>query len=51
MGPVGWGAQGGSGYPSSPPPTMVLGDLVLLDATVHEFAAAMQGVAVAGVVT
>ena len=51
MGYGGWGAQGGGGYPSGPPQATRLGALGHLDAVVHAFAAALQGVVVAGVGT
>ena len=50
MGPVGWGSPGGGGYPSGPPPVTGLGYLGLLDVTVHELVAALQGLVVTGVV-
>ena len=50
MGHVRWGALVGRGYPSGPPQTMGLGDLVLSDPTIHDFAAALQVVVVEGVV-
>ena len=50
MGPVGWGSPGGGGYPSGPPPATGMVALVLLDATIYAFAAALQGVVDVGVV-
>ena len=41
MGPVRWGAPWGRVYPSSPPPSMGLGELSLSEATVQALAAAL----------
>ena len=51
IGPVGWGAQGGIGFPSGPTPVIRLRDLGLLDAKVHAFAATLQGVVAEGLVS
>ena len=51
IGPVGWGAQGGIGFPSGPTPVIGLRDLGLLDAKVHAFAATLQGVVAEGLVS
>ena len=47
--PGGWDTQGGGGYPTGPPPETIIAALVLSNAAIHTFAAAMQGVVTAGV--
>ena len=37
-----WGSLVGVGYPSGPPPATGMGNLVLSDATIHTFSAALQ---------